>query len=103
MIDETVTMNVLERAGRDFQVDIPSFVGAAWHHSVKSFCNVSADRMDHKIIYVNFINWINYFFRWSVFQRILLTYNFFLSEAPLKIFPSSLHLVRYLEVWICIT
>ena len=30
----------------------------------------------------------------------LLTYNFFLNEAPLRIFPSSLPLVRYLEVWI---
>ena len=30
-----------------------------------------------------------------------LTYNFSLSEAPLIIFPSSLPLVRYLEVWIC--
>ena len=52
-------------------------------------------------LYVNFINRIIYFFRWPVFQRMLPTCNFFSSEAPLRIFPSSLPFMRYLEELMC--
>ena len=52
-------------------------------------------------LYVNFINRRNDFFDGPFSRECFLRIIFFLSEVPLRIFPLSLPLVRYLEVWIC--
>ena len=104
MIDETVTFNVLSEPGAISKVDIAPLVGAAWHHSIKSFCNLSRDSMDYKII-CQFYQSDKLFFYMVRFPEnnsdVYIYIFFFLSQASLMIFPSSLPLVRYLEVWIC--
>ena len=97
MIKKTVAIiNVLSEPGAISELTFRPSLGQHSTIALNLFA-VHLETAWTKILYFNFINRINYLFRWPVFQRMLPTYNFFSSETPLRIFPSSLTFVRYLE------
>ena len=76
MIDETVTINILSEPGAISKLTLRC--SSKQHGTIA--LNLFAIHLGTAWttrLYVNFVNRINYFFRWSVFQRILLTYDFF--------------------------
>ena len=101
MIDETVTIKVFSEPGAISELTLRPSSGQHGTIALNLFA-IYLETAWTTRLYVNFINRINYFFRRSVFHRMLLTYNFFWPRHHLRFslrLSLSWGILKYGYVW----